>query len=94
MSEIAHEEGEGRGRYVLRRGDAEAELTYSRPSPAVLVAEHTFVPPALRGEGLAGALTLRLAQDARARGARIVPRCSYVEAWRRRHPDWADAFEG
>ncbi len=93
MAHISHDERCGRGRYALRQDGLEAELTTSRATGGLVVAEHSFVPPALRGRGLAGALTLRLAQDARAQGFRIVPRCSYVEAWRRRHPDWADAFE-
>ena len=91
--EIAHEERDGRGRYALRHEGAEAELLYVRRTHDLVVAERTFVPPASRGHGLAGALTRRLAQDARAEGIRIVPRCSFVEAWRRRHPDWADVFE-
>jgi predicted GNAT family acetyltransferase len=34
-----------------------------------------------------------MARDARTQGFRIVPLCPFVNAWRRKHPDWADAFE-
>ena len=72
-------------------------VSYSRP--AVLtwralgplrIADHTFVPPAMRGAGVAQQLVEALVADARAQGFKIVPQCSYVEAQFRRHPEWAD----
>ena len=78
---------------MLRRREGVAELTYSRASAGLVIADHTEVPEALRGEGAGDALALRLTQDARAEGFRIVPLCPFVNAWRRRHPDWADVFQ-
>lgn len=89
---LAREDGPSGGRYVLRLDGAEAELTYSRASPTLVIADHTAVPEALRGRGIADRLAERAAADARAEGVRIVPLCPFVNAWRRRHPDWADAF--
>ncbi len=57
---------------------------------AVRVADHTLVPPAIGGRGVAARLVEALVADARAEGFRIDPACSYVEAQFRRHPDWAD----
>jgi uncharacterized protein len=81
-----------RGRYAVETGGGIAELTYSVASPSRIVANHTFVPVPVRGTGIAAALVERLVVDARAEGVRIVPRCSFVEAERRRHPEWADVF--
>ncbi len=53
-------------------------------------AEHTLVPPAIGGKGVAAQLVEALVADAREHGFRIAPECSYVEAAFRRHPDWAD----
>ncbi|MFZ5961889.1 GNAT family N-acetyltransferase [Thalassococcus sp. BH17M4-6] len=94
MSEfdIAREVEGSRGRYVIRQGGHEAELTYSISSPTMVIADHTGVPDALRGTGAGLALVERLVADARAEGFRIVPLCPFVNAQRRRHPDWADAF--
>ena len=80
------------GRYVIRQDGAEAELTYSITSPTMVIADHTGVPDAFRGTGAGRALVERLAADARSEGFRIVPLCPFVNAMRRRHPDWADAF--
>lgn len=56
----------------------------------VRVAEHTLVPPAIGGRGVAARLVEALVADARDQSFRIDPACSYVEAAFRRHPDWAD----
>ena len=81
------------GRYTVEADGKTAELTYSTAAPGVISADHTYVPPEFRGRGIAEALVARLVADARAEGVRILPRCSYVEVQRRRHPDWADAFQ-
>ena len=86
-----HEEG-SKGRYVIQLDAAEAELTYSIASPTLRIADHTGVPDAFRGTGAGVALVKRLVEDARAEGFKIVPLCPFVNAQRRRHPDWADAF--
>ena len=68
-------------------------LTWVRrddPAGAVRVADHTLVPPAIGGRGVAARLVEALVADARAEGFRIDPTCSYVEAQFRRHPDWAE----
>ena len=54
------------------------------------VAEHTLVPEAIGGRGVAGKLVEALIADAQAQGFRIVPQCSYVAAAFTRHPEWAN----
>jgi predicted GNAT family acetyltransferase len=51
---------------------------------------HTEVPHAIEGRGVAAALTRFALDDAWARGLHVVPRCDYVQAWLRRHPEYAD----
>ena len=93
MSGIERQEEGSRGRYVLREDGEEAELTYSRLGATRIIADHTGVPAAIGGRGIADRLAERLARDARAEGIRVVPLCPFVNAWRRRHPDWADVFD-
>ncbi len=81
-----------KGRYVIRHGDDEAELTYSITSPSLVIADHTEVPDNFRGTGAGLALVTRLVEDARAEGFKIMPLCPFVNAQRKRHPEWADAF--
>ena len=95
MSKIRFEEiGTSKARYVLVEDGHEAELTLSIMSPKAWIADHTGVPDALRDRGIGHRLVERLVADARAKGARIVPLCPFVNAERRRHPDWADVFQG
>ena len=92
MPDITRETSPEGGRYALKASGAEAELTYVTASPTRIVADHTGVPDAMRGTGAGLALVERMVADARAEGTRIVPACPFVEAMRKRHPDWADAF--
>lgn len=90
--EILREVVGSKGRYVIRAGGEEAELTYSILSPTTVIADHTSVPDAMRGTGAAKELVQRLVDDARAEGFGIVPLCPFVNAERRKHPDWSDVF--
>ncbi len=95
MSEAAirREEAGSKGRYVLEQDGAEAELTFSILSPSTIIADHTDVPDALRGTGAGRALAARLVEDALRDGVKIIPLCPFVNAERRKHPEWADAFQ-
>ncbi|MGC3936339.1 GNAT family N-acetyltransferase [Roseobacter sp. EG26] len=81
-----------KGQYVLSASGHEADLTYSILSPETVIADHTEVPESLRGTGAGLALVTQLVRDARKEGFKIVPLCPFVNAQRRRHPEWADAF--
>lgn len=91
--EITRDETPARGAYRATIDGATAELTWRANGP-VRIADHTFVPPELRGKGIAMQLVEALIADARAQGFTIEPRCSYVEAAFRRHPEWADVRAG
>jgi predicted GNAT family acetyltransferase len=59
----------------------------------MVIADHTGVPDAVRGKGFGELLVRRLIADASDQGFRIVPLCPYINAQRRRHPEWAELFE-
>ena len=63
-----------------------------RLGDGALVIPHVEAPVALRGAGTAGRLMEGVVEHARARGLKIVPTCSYAEAWLRRHPEHADVL--
>ena len=79
----------GEYRAHLAGSDHVGRLTWVKRGEA-RVAEHTIVPPAIGGRGIAGELVKALIADAREQGFRIVPQCSYVAAQFARHPEWAD----
>ncbi|MEY4984366.1 MAG: hypothetical protein RIR62_2632 [Pseudomonadota bacterium] len=90
--DVQHEPRGSKGRYVIRKDAEEAELTYSVTSPTLVIADHTGVPDSFRGTGAGLALVEAMVADARAKGFRIMPLCPFVNAQRRKHPEWADAF--
>lgn len=90
--QVQHEARGAKGRYVIRLGADEAELTYSVTTPTLVIADHTGVPDAFRGTGAGLALVQAMVDDARARGFRIMPLCPFVNAQRKKHPEWADVF--
>ena len=81
----------GAYRAELAGANRPAELTWQAMGP-LRIADHTFVPPEMRGQGVAQVLVEALVADARELGFKIVPQCSYVEAQFRRHPEWADVL--
>ena len=92
---ITREDGPTKGRYVARVDgvDAEAELTYSRARPKLIIADHTAVPDVFRGQGVGRLLATRMVEDARKEGVKIFVLCPFVNAERKKHPDWADVFQ-
>jgi predicted GNAT family acetyltransferase len=51
---------------------------------------HTWVPEAIGGRGIAGALVRAALDHARAEGLKVRPHCPYADAWMRKHPDYED----
>ena len=88
---ITRHDAGARGEYraAVDGTDVIGRLTYQRRGNT-LVADHTLVPPAIGGKGVAAKLVEALVADARQSGDTIVPQCSYVEAAFRRHPEWAE----
>lgn len=91
--DVTKEQGETKGRFVAVVDGHEAELTYSRTSPTLIIADHTGVPEALKGQGVGRALVEALVADAREGGYRIVPLCPFVKAQYARHPEWSDVMQ-
>ena len=58
-----------------------------------MVFTHTFVAPELRGRGIAGKLVRAGLESAIAKHRKIVPACSYVAAFVKRHKEFRDFLE-
>lgn len=65
------------------------ELDY-RLDGGVMTIAHTGVPAVVGGRGIAGELVRTAFETARRKGWRVVPACSYAQAWLGRHPEFAD----
>jgi predicted GNAT family acetyltransferase len=55
---------------------------------------HTFVPPELRGRGVAEALVRAALEEMRLQGRRVVPECSYVALFIRRNKEFQSLVAG
>ena len=64
-------------------------LTYREAAGRVTLI-HTEVPPALRGRRIADTLARAALDDARRRGLQVRPLCPFVQAFMKRHPEYAD----
>lgn len=53
-----------------------------------MVMTHTYVPPELRGRGIAEKLVRAALEHARAEHLRVVPACSYVDVFIQRHAEY------
>lgn len=83
-------ETDGRkGRYVAQvPGIEEAgEMTFTQRSAGVFSLDHTEVPEAARGLGIAVALAQHVIKDARERGQKIIPLCPFFKKYVDRHPE-------
>lgn len=67
-----------------------AHLDYQIKNDHTLIFHHTFVPPLLEGQGIASALTRHALDYAREHGKKVIPACSYVAVWIKRHPEYSD----
>jgi predicted GNAT family acetyltransferase len=76
--------------FQLPSEEGEALLSYRVLDADTLEFSSTYVEPARRGRGLAAELVRAALDHARREGKRVIPSCSYVRAYLRRHPEYAD----
>lgn len=76
------------GRYEMETKHGLAVAVYVQQGDR-LVFTHTEVPAADEGNGIGSRLVRAALDDARQRGFKVVPACSFVAAFMRRHPEYA-----
>lgn len=82
---MRHNEAESRFEALV---DGHLSVADYEHRDGALVMTHTFVPPELRGRGVAEKLVRAALAHAGREGLRVVPACSYVEAFIRRNPEF------
>lgn len=78
-----------RNRYEMSTEHGLAVAEYRQQGDR-LIFTHTEVPPQDEGKGFAAKVVGAALEDTHRRGLRIVPACSYVVAYVRRHPEFDD----
>ena len=87
MTAVRHNEAQTR--YELDTEHGMAVAVYRQQGDA-LVFVHTEVPPEVEGKGIGAQVVRAALDDSRKRGFKIVPACSFVVAFMRRHPEYND----
>ncbi|MFA8441288.1 MAG: GNAT family N-acetyltransferase [Yoonia sp.] len=87
-----HESNGTKGRYYIVHTTGESELLYAVIPPDRMIAEHTQVASGQEGDDIGPMMLREMIADARSKGLLIVPHCPFVNAQRRRHPEFASAF--
>ncbi len=87
MSEIRDNPGASRFEMDTGAGPAIAEYALR---DGVLEIRHTEVPEELQGQGIGSRLARGVLEIARARGLKVLPRCPFVAAFMKRHPEFDD----
>jgi uncharacterized protein len=85
--DIHHQPALGR---FLAEVDGHACVLEYTVSGGRMVIEHTRVPQAVGGRGIAGSLVRAALEWARATGLRVVPQCPYAAAYMQRHHEFDD----
>lgn len=85
---IHHEPGARR--FVADVAGATAFVSYRELPNRVLDFDHTFVPTAARGGGIASQLTAHALRYAREHDYAVVPSCRFVAAFISRNPQYRD----
>ena len=84
---VRHDEAQSRFLIEIDGHLAHADYTLDGER---IVFTHTFVPPELRGRGLAEYLVRAALAHARLHKFQVVPACSYVAAFIERHKEFSD----
>ena len=79
-----------RKRFELELDGGTAYVDYDRSPPGVVKLLYAKVPSELQGRGFGSQVVRGALELVRAEGARVVPRCAFVAAYIRRHPEFQD----
>lgn len=85
---------EGNAYVVIGPNGQVGEITYRLADVNTWILDHTYLDPEYRGGNLAPRMLDFVVEEAREKGRKIVPACSYALAQFRRNPDkYGDVWE-
>ncbi len=70
------------------QGKMIVEATFPLYKEGVVVVDHTYVDPSLRGQGVASDLMKAVCKYVEEQGLKIVATCPYAVVWFKRHKDY------
>ena len=91
MNEVIDNRAESRFELALPEGVAIAAY---RAEGERIVLIHTEVPQAASGQGVGSRLAHGVFESIRASGRKVVLRCSFMQGWAAKHPEYNDIIDG
>ena len=82
-------DNQARSRYEFVVEGVTAFINYRR-TPGVIALTHAEVPPEIEGRGVGTHMAREVLDAIRASGEKVIPQCSFVEAFIRRNPEYQD----
>ena len=90
--DVRHDE-KARKYYALVDGK-ESVLEYGPAGDRTLNLWHTYVPPELRGRGIAEEIVRVALEDIQQKGLKVIPSCWFVRVYIQRHAKYQDLLAG
>jgi hypothetical protein len=89
-----HEIKRGINKFYIGESDTNnvARATWVNGGENIIVLNHTYVDPSMRGQSLASILVNKVVEMAREEGLKIVPTCSYAVVKLTRSDDYKDVL--
>ena len=81
------------GKFYTKLEEKRAVCEYYYEDLSTLVLYHTFVPSEYRGQGIASKLIKEALDYAQRNQLKVIPRCSAVSIYIRRHPAYQDLLK-
>jgi predicted GNAT family acetyltransferase len=88
MTDIEVQHDEKAKKYYAVVDGLESVCEYGEAGERTLNFWHTFVPPQLRGRGIAEELVRQALDDAQAKGYKVIPSCWFVRVYIQRHAQY------
>lgn len=80
--------------YVLNEENKEiVKATFPFYKDGVVVVDHTYVDPELRGQGIASKLMHEVSKHAKKLGYKVVATCPYAVVWYKKHQEYNEIID-
>jgi hypothetical protein len=92
--ELTIKQQENKGYAMAREDNARAGImTYTIPTSAYIIIDHTEVEPAFNGKGVGKQLLYKIVEMAREKNIKILPLCPFANAMFRKLTDIQDVLK-
>lgn len=90
---IQHTSTDSKGMFFVEiNGNILAEMTYTMPSPVLMIIDHTEVSEELKGKSIGYQLVHTAVEYARSHNLKIIPLCPFANSVFKKKAEYADVL--